>query len=272
LGRLSSVLAFTMIDVKGHFDRRSVVRAALGLVVLGLTILVGPAAHAATPVTASFTINGKPVAHSAGSIRLDPTTPARVGVTVTNNGSNPVTVGAVALSGRALDVTFFNFETQTGLRVEPGTTDTQQFTLDFAPLSGQGDGLIPASIHILDDQRNVLAGQNFTADVRGRITSMFGLFGIEVTAFTIILFLGALFALARGRLPDNRFRRGLRFLWPGIGLGLVIVFAFAILRIFVPGPGHWLPIVLVCAAIGFGVGYLTPSPTDDAEPIPAGGG
>jgi hypothetical protein len=232
----------------------------------GVAVALAPAASAATaPVTAAFTINGRGAAHSSNSnpIKLDPGHPAQVTITVNNNGTNPITVVAVALSGRALDIPFFDFETETALQVQPGAQQTQQYTLDFAPLNNQGDGLIPASIRILDDHRRVLAAQNFTADVRGRITSLFGLFAIEVTVFTIVLFAGALFALARGKLHENRFRRALRFMWPGIGLGIVIVFGLAILRTFVPAPGHWLPIVLLCAAIAFGLGYLTPNPAND---------
>jgi hypothetical protein len=246
--------------------------AAVLLSLVGIVVAAQGASAAPAPVTATFTINGRAVAHASDSnpIKLDPTHPAQVGITVTNNGQAPVTVNAVALSGRALDITFFDFETQTALQVQPGESQTQQYTLDFAPLNGQGDGLIPASIHLLDPNRKVLAGQNFTADVRGRITSLFGLFAIEIMLFTGVLLAGALLALARGRLHDNRFRRAVRFTWPGIGLGIVIVFAFAILRIFVPGPGHWLPIVLICAAIGFVIGYLTPNPANDEylEPEP----
>jgi hypothetical protein len=256
----------TMIIVGARKFTGALFIAALlfGLAVIGLADVA--TAGTPAPVTATFTVNGRAVANSSGSnpIKLDPNHPAQVSVQVTNNGSGPVTVGAVALSGRALDIPFFDFETETALPVQPGTTETQQYTLDFAPLNNQGDGLIPASIHILDDHRHVLAGQNFTADVRGRITSLFGLFAIEVLAFTIILFAGALIAMARGTLHENRFRRALRFLWPGVGLGILIVFGFAILRIFTPAPGHWLPIVLVCAAIGFAVGYLTPNPARDA--------
>ncbi len=244
------------------------VRVLLGaglLVCLAVVAWPGSSAGAAPTVTATFTINGRSAAHSGGSnaIKLDPTTPAQVGLTVTNHGSSPITITAVALSGRALGITFFDFETETALQVQPGATATQQYTLDFAPLNGQGDGLIPASISLLDVHRHVLASQSFTGDVRGRITSLFGLFAIEVTVFTAILFAGALIGLARGKLHENRFRRALRFMWPGLGLGIVIVFAFAILRIFVPAPGHWLPIVLICAVIGFAVGYLTPNPAND---------
>jgi hypothetical protein len=246
---------------------RAVFAAGLLCLAVGTGLAMAPAAGAATaaPVTAAFTINGRAVAHSSGSnpIKLDPKHPAQVSLQVTNHGPTPITVGAVAMSGRALDIPFFDFETETALPVQPGTTENQQYTLDFAPLNNQGDGLIPASIRILDDHRHVLATQNFTADVRGRITSLFGLFAIEVTVFTIILFAGALVALARGTLHENRFRRAVRFLWPGIGLGILIVFGFAILRIFAPAPGAWLPIVLVCAAIGFVIGYLTPNPARD---------
>jgi hypothetical protein len=241
---------------------------------LCLSVIVGSSASAAAasaPVTVSFSLNGRAVAHSSASnpVKLDPKHPAQVTLTVTNHGAAPITVQSVAISGRALDITFFDFETQIGMQVEPGGSATQQFTLDFAALNGQADGLIPASAGILDGNRHLLAKQGFTADVRGRITSLFGLFAIEVTIFTAILFIGALLALARGRLHENRFRRALRFMWPGLGLGIVIVFGGAILRIFVPSPGHWLPIVLICALVGFAVGFLTPHPGDDeSEPEP----
>lgn len=229
-------------------------------------VVLAPSAGAATaPVSATFSINGRGAAHSSTSnpIRLDPHHAGDITITVTNNGSNPITVAAIALSGRALDIPFFDFETQTSLLVQPGSSQSQQYTLDFAPLNHQGDGLIPASIRILDDHRHVLASQNFTADVRGGITSLFGLFAIEVTVFTILLFVSAIYAMAKGRLHENRLRRALRFMWPGIGVGMVIVFGLAILRAFVPAPGHWVPIVLICAAIGFGIGYLTPDPAND---------
>ncbi|MGH9125083.1 MAG: hypothetical protein ACRDZ8_10215 [Acidimicrobiales bacterium] len=232
---------------------------------VGALTWMGSAAQAAGTVTATFTVNGHSVANSSGSnpVKLNPTAPALVGVTVTNNGASTVTVNSVALSGSALGITFFDFETETGLQVAPGSTVSQQYNLDLAPLNGQGDGLIPASVRLLDPNRHVIASERFTADVRGRVTSLFGLFAIEVTVFTALLFAGAFLALARGKLHENRFRRGLRFLWPGLGLGVVIVFAFAILRIFVPSAGHWLPIVLLCAIAGFVVGYLTPNPAND---------
>ncbi len=185
---------------------------------------------------------------------------------MTNNGTSAITVSSVALSGRALGIPFFDFETETALQVGAGATESAQYSLDFAPLNGQGDGLIPSSIRLLDSHRHVLASQGFTADVRGRITSLFGLFAIEITLFTALLIAGALLALARGRLHENRFRRAVRFMWPGLGLGIVIVFALAILRVFVPAPGTWLPTVLICAAIGFGLGYLTPNPANDELP------
>lgn len=236
--------------------------------VVGVSVW-GASAATAAGVTASFTVNGHAVGHS-GNVKLNPAGAAQIGVTVTNNGTNPVTVSTVALLGRALDITFFDFETETALTVSPGSTASQQYTLSLAPLNGQGDGLIPASIELLDANRHVIVSQGFTSDVQGKITSLFGLFAIEITVFTALLFAGAILALSRGTLHENRFRRGLRFFWPGLGLGLVIVFAFSILRIFAPSAGHWLPVVVICAAAGFAVGYLTPNPTED-EPLPGPG-
>jgi hypothetical protein len=225
------------------------------------------AAGAAPAVTATFTVNGRAVASSSGTnpIKLDPRHPANVGIQVTNHGSSEVDVGSVSLSGRTLGLPFVSFQTQISLQVPPGGVQSEKITLDLGALSGQGDGLIPVSFQVLDQNGHALAGQSFTADVRGRLSSLFGLIAIETLVLAALLFLGAMIALARGRLHPNRWRRGIRFLWVGLTFGIVIVFALAILRVFAPNPNHSLPIVLAFSAIGFVLGYLTPTPDDEED-------
>ena len=50
----------------------------------------------------------------------------------------------------------------------------------------------------------------------------------------------------------NRFRRGLYFLVPGLGVGLVLVFTLSVTRVFVPSASHWIPLVVISGVIFFG--------------------
>jgi chromate transport protein ChrA len=104
--------------------------------------------------------------------------------------------------------------------------------------------------------------------------SVYGEFGVAVAVVAVVSLTTALLALFGGRLPDNRWLRGMRFLVPGLATGLVLVFTLSATRVFVPQPGRWLPIVTVCAVAAFAFGYVTPSPDDVVEdqddPVPAG--
>jgi hypothetical protein len=73
----------------------------------------------------------------------------------------------------------------------------------------------------------------------------------------------ALIALARHTLLSNRWLRGVRFLILGFGVGLVLIFTFSAFEIFSPGPGRWLPLLIVTCAVGFAAGYLTPAPNEE---------
>jgi len=54
-----------------------------------------------------------------------------------------------------------------------------------------------------------------------------------------------------------------RFLIPGFGVGLVLTFTLSAFRIFAPGPGHWLPLVIVPTVAGLVLGFLTPAPNEE---------
>jgi peptidoglycan/LPS O-acetylase OafA/YrhL len=94
---------------------------------------------------------------------------------------------------------------------------------------------------------------------------VYGMFGLAVIVLTVLSLGGALLALARHQLPENRWRRGLRFLTPGLGVGLFAVFTLSAMRVLVPRPGVWIPILLVTGGGAFLAGYLTPSPDDEEE-------
>lgn len=256
-------------------------RAGMSVSVLLLSVISAAPALAEPPpveptgARITATVDGKPVGASteARPIRLSPRRQATLAVEVVNQTSKPLDVRTVRLEGKVVGLTFFAYDTSVGLRVAPGETGTRRFLLDMGGLDGQATGLIPGAVKLLDGDRHVVAQQGGVIDVRGSLRSVYGVFGMGVALLTALSFLGALVGLARHRLAPNRWRRALRFLTPGLGLGLLLNFTLSATRVFVPTPGRWLTIVVVSAAVLFGLGYLTPAPDtgedDDEEEVMA---
>ena len=99
--------------------------------------------------------------------------------------------------------------------------------------------------------------------------SVYAVFGLGVLLLTIFSWAGALFALARRRLPLNRWQRAMRFLPAGIGTGLVAVISLSVLKLMAPSPAAEIPFILGSAAAALLLGYLTPHPGDGDTPRPA---
>lgn len=250
--------------------RRRFSASVLGGTLLGALVVWtpgAPAAHAADRAQLTVTIDGRAVSSATEQrpIRLDPRRPATLRVRVTNAGGAPLEVATVRLHGQVMALSFFTYDTSVGVTVAPGATEERTFVVDLVGLGGQATGLIQGSASVLDPDRRTLASEPVVVDVRGSLRSVYGLFGLAVAVLTALSLAGALIALGSHRLPDNRWRRGLRFLTPGLGCGLVVVFTLSALRVFVPRPGRWIPILLVSGALLFVAGYLTPSPDDDDE-------
>jgi hypothetical protein len=229
--------------------------------------IVPPAAAASPQVHVDAQVNGQSVSSSSADhpIRLDPHHPAAVTLTVDNTGSAPVTVHRVQLSGRVVGLTFYSYDTSVGLTVKPATTATLRYSLDLTGLAGQATGLIGGTITVFDLHGHQIAQQDAVTDVRGSLWSVYGLFGFALLLLTILAIFDTSIALARHRMPRNRWRRALRFLTPGIGLGLVLAFTLSAVRVWVPSTERWL-LVAACFAVGFFVlGYLTPTPVDERD-------
>ncbi len=232
----------------------------VALALLPLALPAGTPAGASGSVSMSARINGTPAATSTqqNPVNLSPDHPASVSLRVTNSTGSPVTIRTVRIEGSVIGLTFFSYDTSVALRVRAGTT--LHFALDTSGLGGQAIGLIPGSVELLDGQRTVVASQSMVTDVHGSLISVYGLFGLALLILTILAFADVLLAIARHRMSPNRWRRGLRFLTPGIGLGLVLVFTLSALAVWVPSPGTWLVTVAICAAVFFVLGYLSPTP------------
>jgi len=240
------------------------------LLLVGFSLIFGVArSSAAGGVTVVAHVDGQTVGGSSQNqpVKLFPRQDSVLAITVTNDSSSPIDVAEVRLAGRVIGLTFFSYDTAVNLPVAAGASATQRLAVDLSGLSGQATGLIPGSVQVVDSHHHVLASQDGVVDVRGSLRSVYGLFGLGVAFLTALSFLGALVGLARHRLPANRWRRGLRFLTPGLGLGLVINFTLSATRVFVPQLDRWVGITVVSALVLFGLGYLTPTP-DLQEPEP----
>jgi len=80
---------------------------------------------------------------------IDPARAAEVMITVSNGSGDPVRVTTVRLTGAALGLTLFGYDTAVAFDVQPGATVTWSFPLDTAGLDLQVTGLLPAAVRLL---------------------------------------------------------------------------------------------------------------------------
>ncbi|KDN20601.1 hypothetical protein [Amycolatopsis rifamycinica] len=231
-------------------------------VALGLCAVLLGAAPPAVAESASLrlqvSIDQRPIEDA--TVPIDPANQVELQVVATNPGTAPVKVRSVRLSGVALALTFFAYDTTAPFEVPARGSVSRTFVLDLGDLAGQATGLLPSSVELLDGGRVTLGEATTVADVRGSFWSVYGVFGLAMLALTILAWVTALLALARHRLAPNRWRRGVRFLPAGFGTGLVAVISLSVLRLVPPEPAIEIPVVLGAAAIAFLLGYLTPHP------------
>lgn len=251
------------------------------LLLLSLVLILifgGPAPSWATSsLTWTASVDGHDVASATSNspLTLDPARPARVSLDITNTAGHDVQIRGMRLEGRVMGLSFFSFTTRIDAVVHAGETTHRDLELDLGDLQGQAVGLIPARLTLLSPGHEELASRSLVTDVRGSVTSVYGTFGLVVLLVTTGMGIGLALAVARGRLPLNRWQRAVRFLPVGIGLGLTATFSLSSTRLLTPGGGVWGPAVLGCGAVAFLIGYLTPNPAllgVDRRPDGAGTG
>ncbi len=244
-------------------------RSAVALVVLAAaTLICAPGAHAQdASITMHATVDGHDVsiAASAEPIPLYPDRIADITVDVANNGNDPIEIASVQLVGRVLGLTFFSFATGVELTVAPGTSGTVHYQLDLTDLKRQATGLIDTELTVRNHARDTVAVVHMVADVRGSLWSVYGLLGLALLVLTTLAIADAAIAIARHKDSQNRWRRGLRLLTPGIGIGLVLAFTASVARWWVPSTGLWLLVAGITAATFFALGYFSPTPEDEDE-------
>jgi hypothetical protein len=246
-------------------SRPIVATVAALLVVLVAAVTLVPVASAANNVTFVVKIDGEDVSKSSGSnpVAIDGEVPLEV--TIDNGTNGPVTVNAVRLVGRSIGATVFSSEIAIGAQLDPGETQTRTIQLDLRGITDQANGLFEGEVQLLDPDRNVIASEDAVWDVRGSMTSLFGLFAIMLLVVTIILTAFSFRDLATGRLSKNRWWRGVRFAFVGLAIGATILVWMSVLRLVAPRAVIAYPLLLVLGIAGFVLGSLSPDPTRGIE-------
>jgi hypothetical protein len=233
---------------------------------LGVTALFSSGAAAAQDsARATVVVNGQPAATSSDA-RPAPvyaTGPTNIAVSLQNLSDSTLYVGSIRFEGKVLDLPLFSYDSTVNVAVPPHTTRAVTLPLSTNGIGGLAIGLIVANVALLTPTGSTIASQNVVTKVHGSIVSLYGLFGITVLVLTVVSLVLALLALARHRLPQRRLMRAERFFVAGFGIGLVLTFTLAAASIYAPGPGHWLPLLVVPSVAGILVGLLTPAPDEE---------
>lgn len=247
--------------------------ARRGLLVLAASLSVllsvaGPVGAQTTDDDIAFTaeIAGRDLADVDGNDPLELSAgEVEVTVEIENLGDDPLFVRAVSLEGSALGLDFFGYDVRVDMEIEPGGVDDRTFLLDIGDLEDQAVGLMPTRFTLVGADRQPLASEDLVVDVAGRATSVYGTFGLLVMAATGLLVIGVVYRLVTNRLPRNRWRRGVYFGVPGLGVGLCLTFGLSVLRVLSPESDLWTTLLVAGGIAGFVIGYLTPNPYDEDE-------
>ncbi|MBL1078552.1 hypothetical protein JK358_29515 [Nocardia sp. 2] len=250
--------------MNGARTRITPVLAVVAVFLWGAALFGSGTAGAAGGISATATIDGKPIAGAtaANPVRLDPNKVTPVVIEVKNESAEAVTLRRVDFTGHVLGLNFFSYSTSVELTIAAGKTEKLTYRLDPAGLDGQATGLIGSDLTLINAAGDPVTSVHTVVDVRGSLASVYGLFGIILAGLTGLAIADSALTVARHRLSVNRWQRGLRLLAPGIGLGLMIGFTASVARWWVPGTGLWLSLAGVFATIFFLAGYLSPTPQD----------
>ena len=182
-----------------------------------------------------------------------------------NNTDQELTVRSVQLRGNAFGITLLAYNVIINAPIAPGNKAVVAVPVEFIELGQQASGLLPASIRLLDPDRNVLGERGFTVDVRSSVTSLMAVFTLIVAITTGASILVIWIAIGRRRLPRNRWRRGLRFALVGAGAGVSLTLILAEMLLVTPAGSVWIPLLLVPAVGAFLLGWFSPGPLGDDE-------
>ncbi len=213
------------------------------------------------------TLDGQPLGLSSSGdpIILDPDRNSTLSLDLINQGRQPVTVRQVQIRGQAFGITLLAYDVTINATV-PAQSDVKvDVPVEFVDLGQQTDGLLPATIRLISPNRTVLGSQDFTVDVRGSASSLMAIFTIVVAIGSAASVAAIWIAVARRRLPPNRFRRGIRFGVTGAGIGVTLTLLLSELLLVTPKGSVWIPLLVVPTAGAFVLGYLSPGPLAEED-------
>jgi len=202
---------------------------------------------------------------SGDPIILDPDRVSTLALLIRNNTNQPLTVRQVQIRGKAFGLTLLAYDVTINAKIGAGESTKVDVPVEFVDLGQQADGLLPATIRLIDPDRNQLASRDFTVDVRGSATSLMAVFTLVVAIATGASIVAIWIAVGRRRLPRNRWRRGLRFALVGAGVGVTLTLFLALLLLVTPTGSVWIPLLLVPTAGAFLLGWFSPGPLGDDQ-------
>ncbi|HEV2309890.1 MAG TPA: hypothetical protein VGU73_05170, partial [Acidimicrobiia bacterium] len=224
-------------------------------------------AHAESPVAFTAQLDGQRLDLSSSSdpIVIDPTRNSILTLDMQNLGSSPTIVRQVQIRGTAFGITLMSFDVTINARVAANGRVHVLVPVEFVDLGRQADGLLPATIRLLDPTQGQLAAQNFTVDIQGSASSLMSIFTMVVAVATGLSIVFLVIAIGRRRLPRNRLQRGVRFAIAGIGVGITLTLFLSEVLLVTPKGQVWIPLLLVPAAAAFVLGFLSPGPLADTD-------
>ncbi|MEQ8719520.1 MAG: hypothetical protein RIE08_18100 [Acidimicrobiales bacterium] len=239
--------------------------AAIVIVSAGLLATSAPAAAQNGDVTFDAVFGDRSLddVDSASPLRVDSADIIDLELTVTNDGDESVEVGQIRIESKLLSFTFLTQALRTQIVVEPGESESVTLPVDFVGVEGQASGYFRAEMRLLDGENSTLASRDFTLDIRGDAFAAANTVFYLLIVFAAVVVLRNLIAILRRRLEVNRLVRATRLGIVGLQVGVVLAIASSLFRFRAMSGAQWIPLVIIAALIGFGVGYfLTLAPKD----------
>jgi len=224
-------------------------------------------ANSATPIAFVAQFDGQRLDLSSSSdpIVVDPTRNSVLTLDMHNHGATATTVRQVQIRGTAFGITLMAYDVTINARIPAADTVHVEVPVEFVDLGKQADGLLPATIRLLDPGQAQLAAQNFTVDIQGSPSSLMAIFTMVVAIATGVSIASIWIAIGRRRLPRSRLQRGIRLAISGIGIGITLTLFLSEVLLVTPKGQVWIPLVLVPTVAAFLLGVLSPGPLADEE-------
>ena len=195
-------------------------------------------------------------------IMLAPDEPVLLELQIENIGPAPVNVRHIRLEGEVLEMRFAHANTAVDFSVDPGQTREFDVEIDFFDLGEQVTGQLDTVLSLHDDERKQLVSRQFFSEVDGNATSSLGASLLMLAIFAAGSLIVNLLGVARGRLPQNRWYRGMRFGFTGLTVALLVMLLLPFVGLWLPPLGVWLPVLGLGTLGAFVLGYFSPGPDD----------